>query len=93
MDQQTTLSLGVLVLYIFSCNQVTWATCQFSAWLTKPRPFICWLKVVSVPASRCARFPVPSAKDTVLARIEFAFRVYNALLVSAGRVSLSVFLC
>lgn len=34
-------------------------------------------------------FPVPSAEDTVPACIEFAFKVYNAVLVSANRVSLS----
>lgn len=34
-------------------------------------------------------FPVPSAEDTVPAYMEFAFRVYNAALLSANRVSLS----
>lgn len=34
-------------------------------------------------------FPLPCAKDTVPAYMEFTFRVYNAVLLSANRVSLS----
>lgn len=54
---------------------------------TQAKSFFCSSKQMYMPT--WVAFPVTSAEDTVPAYMEFAFRVYNAVLVSANRVSLS----